>query len=234
MAKRRSIDLILVPQGAEYQAVMRGLKPSLESGETRLNQPTVVAIPAGVAPVQQFLQMPPYPTLLQQKSILVLGLCGSLRSQLEIGQAVLYQSCRNALQQYDLSAWLGDLTSDLTLVQAITTDRVIHRVADKQELAQTYDVDVVDMEGTAILQALGNTTATTTMIRVVSDTMSHDLPDLSRVFDTAGNLQPGALAIALLRHPIAALHLIRGSMIGLQQLEALVARLVAEGFEPSR
>lgn len=222
----RAIDVILVPQGAEYQAVVRGLKPfSLGKGVgVRTNLPTVFAIPAGVVPVQRFLQTPPYPALLQQKSILVLGLCGSLRSHLQIGQAVLYQTCCNASQRYDLPSW----PSHLPPVQAITTDRVIHRVADKQELAQTYDVDVVDMEGTAILQGLAGTAATITMIRVVSDAVIHDLPDLSHVFDAAGKLQPGALAIALLGRPIGAFHLIRGAMLGLQRLEQWAAKLVGE------
>ncbi|MEY2859383.1 MAG: hypothetical protein RLZZ74_3696, partial [Cyanobacteriota bacterium] len=43
--------------------------------------------------------------------------------------------------------------------------------------------------------------------------------------DSQGNLQTLPLAIALIKQPIAAIRLIRGSLTGLRALEAITAKL---------
>jgi nucleoside phosphorylase len=92
------------------------------------------------------------------------------------------------------------------------------RAVEKAHLAQTYNADVVDMEGYIALQFLSQFGIAVAMVRVVSDDCQHDLPDLSNAFDAAGSLQPFPLALAMLRRPIAAIQLIQGSWQGLTQL----------------
>ncbi|MEM9219465.1 MAG: hypothetical protein AAGD25_34670 [Cyanobacteria bacterium P01_F01_bin.150] len=86
-----SVDLILVPQGAEYAAVTNGLRTSI------INPPQVVAIPVGIhalhylehSPlIRELGQISPW----QNKNILVMGLGGSLRAQANIGDIVIPKS----------------------------------------------------------------------------------------------------------------------------------------------
>ena len=81
---------ILVPQGAEYKAVCRGL-----SG-VKLPKPWVVPIPIGSKPVTHYLerwqQTEDFLTA-KPSSILLMGLCGSLSPQLAVGDMALYHDC---------------------------------------------------------------------------------------------------------------------------------------------
>lgn len=208
------MDVILVPQGAEYRAVCRGLQSRKRS------HPDVVAIPIGSQPVRTFLQ-----TWQPPAQVLVMGLCGSLQAAYRIGDAVLYQEC--------VSATMPALKCDrslherlnLPLVQAFTSDRVIHLAHEKRAIAQTYAADVVDMEGYAILEALQRSGTTVSMLRVVSDDCHADLPDLSAAIAADGSLVPGRMAIAMLKQPIAATRLIRGSLRGLRTLQTLTEQV---------
>jgi hypothetical protein len=64
------------------------------------------------------------------------------------------------------------------------------------------------------------------IVRVVSDDLAGNIPDLSRAFDDRGNLQPLALAAAFARQPIAAARLIRGSLIALDRLTRITRAIV--------
>jgi hypothetical protein len=81
------------------------------------------------------------------------------------------------------------------------------------------------MEGAAVLEVLGQTGIAVAMLRAVSDDCHHDLPDLSAAIAPDGSLRPLPLARSLLSRPIAASHLIRGSLAGLKQLERLTRQL---------
>ncbi len=217
---------LLVPQGAEYQAVCRGLK-------SRKSPPQVVALPIGVEPVTQFLihwQRSPSFTEVLQSGVLVMGLCGSLTAKLSVGDRVLYQSCRNAsgkIWECDptLTDQIQQHLTETTLVRGLTSDRVISSAHEKQQLGQIHQADVVDMEGSAIMTTLAQAGVPVAMARVVSDDIDHDLPDLSAAISPAGKLRSLPLALGMIRQPIAALRLIRGSLKGLQAIEAIAAHL---------
>jgi Phosphorylase superfamily len=209
--------LVLVPQGAEYQAVRRGVRAISQS-------PLVLPIPVGIAPVQRWVahwQQTPTFQAATQSGVMVMGLCGSLTPQFDIGDAVLYQHCLDASGHH----WPCQTPLALPLVTAFTSDRLVHTAIAKQHLAQTYHADVVDMEGTAILSALVPLGIPVTMVRVVSDTATQDLPDLQDAISAEGNLRPFPLAIGLLRQPIAASRLIRGSLQGLRTLQRIATLL---------
>jgi purine-nucleoside phosphorylase len=205
--------LILVPQGAEFQAVRRGLSRSQQT------QPTLMAIPIGIAPVTQCLAKLELPQTYSH--VLVMGLCGSLSHNLAVGDAVVYQTCQELEQQCQQCQIIEIVNSQL--VRGLTTDRVITQATEKQKLQQMTGCDVVDMEGIAILQFFQPLGIPVSIVRVVSDDLSGDLPDLVGAIDPDGNLKPLPLAFKLFQQPRSAWRLIRGSMQGLQRLEKLAA-----------
>ncbi|MFM7448763.1 MAG: phosphorylase [Leptolyngbyaceae cyanobacterium] len=220
------IPTILVPQGMECQAVARGLRGSP-------NPPQIQPLPMGMAPVRDCLK-----TLCQSgqlvtgQSVLVMGLCGSLMPAHAVGDGVLYQDCRLPHQILPCDRPLTEtvhqqLGDAVALVHALTSDRVITAAAEKQHLAAQFHTAVVDMEGAAILEVLGQAGIAVVMLRAVSDDCHLDLPDLGSAIAPDGGLRPLPLARSLLSRPIAATHLIRGSLAGLKQLERLTHQMFA-------
>jgi hypothetical protein len=231
------IDLILVPQGAEYQSVCNGLARAVQPAPQPV--PQVAPIPMGVQPVVRYLQnwQQTVPALQSAKTILVMGLCGSLNPVYEVGGRVLYNACLDNCLDNCLDSqqdgWQCDrlLTQSLQsrlkipLVKALTSDRLIASAQEKQTLTQTYGADVVDMEGAAILKTLSPLNLSIAILRVVSDNCHQDLPDLNNAIDANGSLQPLPMALGMIRQPIAATHLIRGSLKGLKTLQILTTEL---------
>lgn len=227
-ATLKPTQAILVCQGAEHAAVCRGLQ-SINS------QVAVLPIPVGPAAVARSLS-----TLLQQgdlsgTEILVVGLCGSLSECCQVGDVVIYRQCALLTDAAELR-WLEcdrALTERLQqrlgqarLVNALTSDRMIHAAAEKCQLGQTYTAEVVDMEGFAILEALKSANVSVAMIRVMSDDCQHDLPDLTATLDDNGALRPLPMAIAFIQQPLSAIRLIRGSLQALKQLQQIVPAIL--------
>lgn len=239
------IQIVYVPQGQEYESVCRGLN------RTKLLIPVVSPIPAGMEairchfqschPQQQLgLKNPSLSQPLEGRiGVLVMGLCGSLTSEFAVGDAVLYDSCINAsavkqgTEQFCDRELTDVLAQQLGLkrVQAVTSDRVICKAAEKRSLAAQFPAQVVDMEGFAILEQLNSPDIAVAMLRVVSDDCRADLPDLSGSFSPEGALLPLPLALAMLRQPLAAIQLIQGSLKGLQVLEELATQLFGPGVK---
>lgn len=225
------IDKILVVQGAEYRAVQQGIKqinPTSSSGK----MPQVIPIPIGeknAAKIwhnQQFLADSP------PQKVLIIGLCGSLSPQHSVADIVLCQACIKgnlvlATDETLTAAIKQQLNPNIPLVTALTSDRVINSTREKKFLAQTYPATVVEMEGFSYLKILAAQGVSVAMLRIVSDDIHYDLPDLNYALDQDGNIQTIPLTISMLRQPKAAIRLIRGSLKGLQVLKK-VAQLIAE------
>lgn len=223
------INIILVPQGAEYQAVCRGIG--------RATTPVVVPIPVGSAPLGRYLKTwQQRETLGGGQTLLVMGLCGGLTPHHAIGDIVIYQECIHRAEPHTSLPCDAALTERLqsafvqeaTLVRALTSDRLVWSAQEKHQLAQQYHADVVDMEGFAALEFLAQTGATVAMLRVVSDNAQHNLPRLTNAIGEDGTLHSLPLAWGMIRQPIAAMRLIRGSLRGLKTLEVIAKRLVNE------
>jgi hypothetical protein len=235
--QNHSIQTILVPQGAEYKSVCRGLRRS--AARTL----PVLPIPVGASPLTRYLK-----TLQEaghfsnhpQPNVLLMGLCGSLTARYNVGDIVLYQSCvyqskdsTPLLQPCDpkLTAWLCDELNDRAfLVKGFTSDRLIYSASEKRDLGQVYDADVVDMEGFAALEVLSKAGVAVAMLRVISDDSHHNLPDLTSAISPDGSLQPLPLAIGMIRRPIAASRLIRGALHGLRVLQNVTTVLFAKNL----
>jgi hypothetical protein len=210
------INKILVPQGAEYKAVCRGL-----SGVTG-SIPTVVAIPVGMKPLLKYLQQAQ--VLAPKSRVLIMGICGSLSDRYTVGDIVLYQDCvyqgkRQECDRTFITQLHSYLPEKVSLVKSLTSDRVIWSAAEKRHLGETLAADVVDMEGFTALEFFNTTGVAVAMLRVVSDNCQHDIPDLTPAINSDGSLNPFPLAMGMLRHPFAATRLIRGSLTALKTLE---------------
>ncbi len=218
------IDAIVVPQGAEYKAVCRGVEKDQHSSLT------VVSIPIGfnqtkVAATVAYLKS------LNVERLVIMGLCGSLSEQYSVGDVVLYQSCFDPHQQITLKT-AQELTTTIhhylpsaSLVTSYTSDRVINLASEKQQLYRTYQTDVVDMEGFSYLQLLQSQNIAVAILRVISDDPQHDIPDLTQAINDQGQLKILSLTVVMIKHPLAAIQLIKGSLKGLKKLEKTVEKL---------
>lgn len=225
-----SIGTILVPQGIEYQTVWRAM------GDITA-KPSILAIPVGIDPLTAYLRtQAQFPEFLNSlsKGVLVMGLCGSLTSQYGVGQGVLYDGCGyvkgNQWQWEGCDSALNDqiqtiLADKVVRVKGISCDRVISSAVEKKRLAQKYSVDMVDMEGFAILRFCNARKIPCTMLRVISDDCTQALPDLSVAFEEQGQLNSVKLAVMMLKAPFASLRLIQSSLNALQQLKRITHHL---------
>lgn len=225
MSNLLSIQTILVPQGAEYKAVCRGLS-SLNSPK-----PLVLPIPIGCNALTKHLEKLQQAGYFQNspQNVLLMGLCGSLSAQYAVGDVVVYQECINEVNSSqscnrELTELLHNkLKEKAYLVKGLTSDRIIHSASEKQHLGQLYNAGVVDMEGLAALQVFKKVA----MVRVISDDIHHNLPNFDSAISSEGSLLPLPLAIGMIRQPIAATRLIRGSLLGLKVLQNTTRLLFA-------
>jgi hypothetical protein len=226
-----AIHLVLVPAGAEHQAVVRALS---NAGE----KPIVVAIPAGPTAFQAFLEAWKDRPQWDSPGILLVGLGGSLSPKHPVGEAVLLQSvwdstdhrapgrgCDRTLTQ-QLSHQLG-----LPIGTGVTCDRIITTVAEKRRLGDRYQADIVDMESAILLKSLPQ--ARIAVIRIISDDCDHDLPDIGDAIRPDGTLNPLRLTTGFLKQPIAALKFVRNSLQALKHLEQLMQTLMAPNSSAS-
>ncbi|NEP32727.1 phosphorylase [Moorena sp. SIO3B2] len=232
------VTIILAPQGGEYQAICRGINQI-----TGRPLPVILSIPIGAEPVTKYLETwLQTTTSLSQHSlpkILLMGLCGSLSPNYSVGDIVVYNDCVAIDRNQDRSKPLlvqqccSQLTSlvqqqlgnKANLVRGLSSDRIIWSSLEKRQLGQSYQADVVDMEGFATLSVLNPKGFAVAMVRVISDDSDYNIPDLTPAISADGSLKPFPLAMGMLKQPIAATRLIRGSLRGLKVLEELSIRL---------
>ena len=85
----RLIDTIVVPQGAEHQAICRGINKAKANVR-------VVSIPIGMNDIEEVINN----SIRSSSSIAIAGLCGSLSKQHSVGDVVLYRDCWNLTTSY--------------------------------------------------------------------------------------------------------------------------------------
>lgn len=226
--------LILVPQGAEYQAVVGAIKNNPHS-------PVILAIPVGRLAVTRYLQdwwqnNPDFsPT-----GVILMGLGGSLSAEFGLGRAVVLESCLNYQndqanqEQYSdriLTDWVQQkLGGNIGRAQGLTSDRVITNATEKQALGKRFNCQVVEMEGWAVLSFFRELGIPATIIRVISDEVGQSLPDLSKIYNNQGQLNAIALSLALGKQPIAGYKLIVGSLKSLKTLNKITKKLLSSSI----
>jgi hypothetical protein len=222
------INTIVVPQGPEYQAVCRGLS------KAGVDSIKVIAIPIGIKHTIQVL-LNYSEQINSSANVLIMGLCGSLSNCHTVKDYVLVKSCQDINHNLiDLDAELTidiqrklskSLKSSIDLVTTLTSDRIITQVKEKLILAQQYSATIVEMEGYSYVRELQRQGIAVAMVRVVSDDLRGDIPDLNQAIDSRGNLKSLPMAIAFIKQPLAATRLIKGSLTGLKTLEQITTRL---------
>lgn len=110
-------------------------------------------------------------------------------------------------------------------VKGVTCDRLVSTVSEKSQFAKQYGASVVEMEGFGVLEYAQENEIPCAIVRVISDDCFHDLPDANGAISSNGELRSMVLAWSMMRQPIAALRLIRGSLQGLKILEQVTNQL---------
>jgi hypothetical protein len=215
-------EALIVPQGAEFKAVGRGLDRSGSSLP-------MIAIAIGPGPTAARLAAAIASGQLRSgMRVLALGLAGGL-GPVAVGDRVIYGSCAwdgdQALLDDQGQAWLRASLPEVTIGKAWSSDRLVGTAAFKRSLWCQTGAICVDMETSALWAVLGSAGLSLAVLRVISDDAMTDLPELDGTVDGDGNLRPFALAGAFLRRPIGAAALIRGSLRGLASLEETVVEL---------
>ncbi|MGP0128750.1 MAG: phosphorylase family protein [cyanobacterium endosymbiont of Rhopalodia musculus] len=232
------IDIILVPQGAEYKAVcegFRGVKGVKQFG----SKIKIIQIPAGLLPFKHYLKQwqqthelvscPP-------KGILLMGLGGSLSPNYQVGDRILYQKCCLISNNISSLPWQ---TCDVNLSnlvyhylnrkivrgKAVTSGHIITSAEEKWQLGQRYQADVVDMEGIPLLEFCNSLRIPVAMIRVISDDCQQDLPNLTPALGENGSLNYWRLTFQMSKNPLSSIHLIRSSLKGLKTLKQVSKEL---------
>jgi nucleoside phosphorylase len=207
---------MLVPRGAEADAVRRA-RPAAR----------VVELPAGAASARAL------PEFEDGETVVVMGLCGGLW-RLKAGDVAIYARVVDAAHTIHLEP---DLIDELTgalpravVANACTTRRVITTVDARTALAQRFNADVVDMEGTHLAEALGARGVRFAMVRVVSDDAGRDLPPIEDAIDAQGRMQPMPVALAFAKKPLAAFAFVRdvrGALATLTETARAISRVPA-------
>jgi nucleoside phosphorylase len=139
--------------------------------------------------------------------VVVTGLCGVLSPAFRVGDALVYREI-------------------VTPEERFAFDReLVTRSADKLALGERYTAQAVDMETAAVARRLQADGIAVAALRVGSDGAADDLPALDRALDGSGGMDGLALALAMVRQPIAGVRLARNGTRALGALERAVYAL---------
>ncbi len=224
-------DLLFVPQGAEYQAVFQGISKS--SSKIKIK-----SVPAGMKAITKFLEEWEQDSRFLNelpKTIMMIGLGGSLSPNHLVGDVVVYKDCTSL--QFKLNKYkqcdpflnqlvIERLKHSCTLGRGITNQYVMSSAKEKQTLGETYKADVIDMEGMALLNWSRKWNISVVIVRVISDSCQQDLPDLRNVFGIGGNLRYFYLAFQMIKKPLLSIHFIYSSLKSLNVLRKIIKQLI--------
>jgi len=208
------IDAVFVPRGAEERAVRRGL-----------NRSRIVVVPIGIgdraasmaAEIALASDSPP-------RRVLVTGVCGLLSPAFRVGDVLLYAWIASATGSVETDAALSADVHDAagiaqSGIRALAVDRIVTRAREKRALGEQTGAQAVDMESYALVERLSRAGVAVAVLRAASDAAGDDLPELNAALDGSGGLERTALAIAMLRDPLAAARMTRGVLSALRALE---------------
>jgi adenosylhomocysteine nucleosidase len=132
------------------------------------------------------------------------GFGGALTTELEIGEIVLATDICEL--QTGLCKWRGAIPSINGEVRfregrLITADQMIVDAAEKSRIGDTHRAVVVDMETSAVADLCEKRGVPLVGVRAISDRADEDLPPEINSFFDNGEVQPAAIARALVVHP---------------------------------
>jgi len=210
------IDAVFVPRGAEERAVRRGLR---HAGSRIAVVATGIGSQAASLAAEAALASDSPPD-----RVLVTGLCGLLSPAFRVGEVLLYAWIASAAGSVETDAALSAEVhaaagAAQSGIRALAVDRIVTRAREKRALGVQTGAHAADMESYALVERLSRAGVAVAVLRVASDAAGDDLPDLNAALDGSGGLEGRALALAMLRDPLAALRITRGALQALGALE---------------
>jgi nucleoside phosphorylase len=216
------VETIFVPRGAEERAV----RSAMPKGSP------VRIVTMGIGPRAAARAADEALAQAQFGTALVTGLCGTLSPAFVVGDALVYREIVGpsvpdiVLDEALASGFARRLPGAQTGIRALASDRIVERSSDKHALGVHFAASAVDMESYALADALAGAGVAVGVVRVASDAVGDDLPELGRALDGSGGMDDFALALAFMRSPVAAVRLIANATKSLRALTATVRALV--------
>ncbi len=216
---------MIVPSGAEERAVRRAL--------ARAGSKAYVAT-TGIGPLAAELAASALLLERRPARVVVIGLCGILASAFRVGDALVYREIVTPDERFAFDRELSGLIADRVAgsqsgIRAFASDSIVTRSVDKRALGERYTAQAVDMETAAVARTLQAAGIAVAALRVGTDGAADDLPALDRALDASGGMDGLALALAMLRQPIAGARLARNGTRALATLERAVYALFSTG-----
>jgi len=216
------VETIFVPRGAEERAV----RSAMPKGSP------VRVVPMGIGPRAAARAADEALAQARFGTALITGLCGTLSPAFVVGDTLVYRTIvgpnvPDIVLDEDLANGLARrFPGAQTGIRALASDRIVERASDKHALGVHFSASAVDMESYALAGALAGAGVAVGVVRVASDAVGDDLPELGRALDGSGGIDDFALALAFMRSPVAAARLIANATKSLRALTVTVRALV--------
>jgi nucleoside phosphorylase len=165
-------------------------------------------------------------------AVLITGLCGGLAADLKEGEIVSVRCVPSAVEDTrklstdaglmrSIEGVLKSASIPYQQVSGVMSSRIATNRADRSALA-TSGVRVVDMKTFAILEVAASVGVPAAVLRVVSDSVKRNLPDLNSALNEGrGRDGRKALGVAL-RSPIATVRLLAANRRAMQHLSGAI------------
>jgi adenosylhomocysteine nucleosidase len=147
----------------------------------------------------------------QVKVILSLGFAGGLVSELKAGELVicprLFHGQSPAVESTNTLVELGKRIAKPTEAGLVTVSRPACGRQQKEELAQKYSAQAVDMESYWIVAEAGRRGIPCLVVRAISDPVDCDLPDLEGISSASGEWNKRKAFFHFASHPMETIRL---------------------------
>jgi len=135
------------------------------------------------------------------------GFSGALKSEMRVGDIVMADSIidqSNNTLSLDMKM-PADPAKGLYVGKLYMSETLVRTVQEKQELADRTGAIAVDMESMTVAQICHDAKVRFVAVRVISDDMSHDLPEeIMTIVGSSGAVRIGAALGALWKRPSSA------------------------------
>jgi len=126
-------------------------------------------------------------------ALISIGLAGALKPQLKVGDIVQPAVIRDAVDNLKIETRLGKGT--------LVTASVVASRAYKQQLAEQFQADAVDMEAYAVADVAQVYGVPFAAIKAISDELHFEMPPLNRFVTPEGQFRTGAFALHVAARP---------------------------------
>ncbi len=217
------IDTIFVPAGAEATVVRRAV--------THAGAPVRV-LETGVGPRAAARAADDAIAAGRFGTALITGLCGLLSPAFTVGDALVYREIRTPSGEPlaldgDFARTVAErISHPQTGIRALASDDVVISAERKRDLGRRFGVEAVDMESHALTERLQRAGVSVAVVRVASDGVDDDLPELDRALNGSGGIDAAALGLALVRRPLLGARLTLNATRALRALGRALAGIV--------